>query len=138
MRVFTWRLFIAYIELLLAFSLVLSAPAPGRCQSSTNYNIHAHVLDSGGGTCRSGSHKMVFSLGQTIAEYIVESDSQSIFIGFTMCRNGLAGSDDASDSDDESGSDDAAEPGSDDTSGTGDTASSGGGCFISTLLKNRP
>ncbi|GAB6147131.1 hypothetical protein [Desulfocicer niacini] len=129
MRIFTWRLFIAYIELLLAFSLVLSAPAPGRCQSSTNYNIHAHVLDSGGGTCRSGSHKMVFSLGQTNAEYIVESGSQNIFTGFIMSRNGLAESDGASDSDDESGSDDAAESGS---------SSGGGGCFISTLLKNRP
>jgi hypothetical protein len=138
------------IGLLLAFCFLTGVPNFAHCQSSTNYNIPAQVLDNGGGTCGSDHHRLTFSIGQAMGDGISQDSRRNLSPGFIASVAGLRETDDGSESDDETESgdetetdesektddgadtDDETAPG--DGSGTVGGASFGDGCFISSLF----
>lgn len=154
---FTRRFFIACFGTLLAVSLIIYPARTPQCQTSDSFNMRAQVTDSGGGSCRSATRTLVFSMGQTAAVGISQSDGRSLSAGFITSAGQLADGNDANGDDtetdnvegDDTEADDAeksdadaddtdadgtekSDTDADDTGTTGD--SSAGGCFIGALI----
>lgn len=55
---------------------------PVFCQTSTNWSIPTEVTDSGGGACNSDNYRLCFSIGQTSAVGVSDSNTQCIAAGF--------------------------------------------------------